>query len=81
VIRAIAPAGRAHRLERTGKLDAQAFVLRATEMRKLLCEASGVLHLANQVLTNSNGGGQPIRASRSRVTRLSQIDLVNLPIG
>ena len=81
VIRAIAPAGRAHRLERTGKLDAQAFVLRATEMRKLLCEAPGVRHFANQLLKNSNGSDQPIRASRTRVTRLSQFDLVNLPIG
>jgi hypothetical protein len=81
VIRAIAPAGRAHRLERTSNLDAQAFVYRATETRKLLCEAPGILHLANQVLRNANGGGQPIRASRTRVSRLSQIDLVNLPIG
>jgi hypothetical protein len=81
VIGDIAPAGRAHRLERTGKLDAPAFVLRVTEIRKLLCEAPGVLHLANQVLKNSNAGDQPIRASRTRVTRLSQFDLVNLPIG
>ena len=81
VIRAIAPAGRAHRLERTGKMHAQAFVLRATEMRRLLCEAPGVLNIANQVLRNSNGDGRPIRASRIRVTRLSLIDLINLPIG
>ena len=81
VLMAIAPAGQALRMERTSKLDASAFVIRATHTRKLLYEAPGILDLANQVLSNSNGDGRPIRAPRTRVARLSQIDLVNLPIG
>jgi hypothetical protein len=81
LIMAIAPAGRAHRLVQSGKLDAPAISARRHEIQKLLCEAPGVSNIANQVLKNSNGDDRAIRAPRSRAARPSQIDLLNLPIG
>jgi hypothetical protein len=76
-----APASQAHRFAQTKAQQATEFVADVTTMRSLLSEAPGMLNLADQVLTSSNVGGRPIRAPRTRITRPSQIDLLNMPIG
>ena len=80
-VMSIAPACTVARLEHAGKMDVSRFHTRTVEMRMLLRDAPGLRSLADQVKRAPNDLSRRVRTPRTRLPRLPQSELVELPIG
>lgn len=77
----VAPACTATRLAQSGKMDEPRFQERSAELRSMLRNAPGVARLADLAMQTADKSGRTITPSRSRLPRLPQVELVELPIG